>query len=181
MAQCGAHGLAPARFCNRAPANALLQNSVDGSVRDVFLCSGMGGNVRCRKGSPCSTRAKGSMYPWPARLRLRAAKPPEGSAPRTFSSAPRPPPCRIAMRRGVVAPYAADAACLRRSRLFSTLFYNRANDGALLWNRVWKYPRPRSISLMKSSAESREAGLCRDAPFPVSPQFICGVKLRLQA
>ena len=95
--------------------NALLQNYADGSVRDVFLCSGMGGNVRCRKGS---------MYPRPARLSLRAAKPPEGSAPRTFSSAPRPP------------PYAADAACLRRSRLFSTLFYNRANDGALLWNRV---------------------------------------------
>ena len=79
--------------------NALLQNYADGSVRDVFLCSGMGGNVRCRKGSPCSTRAKGSMYPRPARLRLRAAKPPEGSAPRTFSSAPRPPPCRIGRRR----------------------------------------------------------------------------------
>ena len=107
--------------------NALLQNYADGSVRDVFLCSGMGGNVRCRKGSPCSTRAKGSMYPRPARLRLRAAKPPEGSAPRTFSSAPRPPPCRIAMRRGVVAPYAADAACLRRSRLCSTRFHNRAS------------------------------------------------------
>ena len=61
--------------------NALLQNYADGSVRDVFLCSGMGGNVRCRKGN---------MYPRPARLRLRAAKPPEGSAPRTFSSAPRP-------------------------------------------------------------------------------------------
>ena len=79
--------------------NALLQNYADGSVRDVFLCSGMGGNVRCRKGSPCSTRAKGSMYPRPARLRLRAAKPHEGSAPRTLSSAPRPPPCRLGRRR----------------------------------------------------------------------------------
>ena len=142
MAQCGAHGLAPARFCNRAPANALLQNSVDGSVRDVFLCSGMGGNVRCRKGSPCSTRAKGSMYPWPARLRLRAAKPPEGSAPRTFSSAPRPPPCRIAMRRGVVAPYAANAACLRRPGIVSTLYYNRAFQEALLRIRGSKSGMP---------------------------------------
>ena len=122
--------------------DALLWNYVDGSVRDVFLCSGMGGNVRCRKGSPCSTRAKGSMYPWPARLRLRAAKPPEGSAPRTFSSAPRPPPCRIAMRRGVVAPYAADAACLRRSRLCSTLFCNRAPaNHALTPRRAEAYHR----------------------------------------
>ena len=106
--------------------NALLQNHADGSVRDVFLCSGMGGNARCRKGS---------MYPRPARLRLRAAKPSEGSVPRTFSSAPRPPPCRIAMRRGVVAPYAADAACLRRSRLFSTLFYYRAEGKEFLTRR----------------------------------------------
>ena len=70
--------------------NALLQNYADGSVRDVFLCSGMGGNEPCRKGS---------MYPRPARLRLRAAKPHEGSAPRNTASAPRPPPCRIGRRR----------------------------------------------------------------------------------
>lgn len=39
---------------------ALLQNYADGPVRDVFRCSGMGG-VRCRKDSPCGTRARGSM------------------------------------------------------------------------------------------------------------------------
>ena len=66
---------------------ALLYNYVDSSVRDVFLYSGMGDNIRCRKDSPCSTWAKGSMYPRPARLRLRAALPPKGPAPRTFYSA----------------------------------------------------------------------------------------------
>ena len=38
-------------------------------------------------------------------------------------------------QRGVVAPYAADAACLRRSRLFSTLFYYRAEGKEFLTRR----------------------------------------------
>ena len=52
---------------------ALLQNRVDGVVRGVRPCSGLSGNIRCHKVSPCSTRARGSMYPRPARLRLREA------------------------------------------------------------------------------------------------------------
>ena len=42
-------------------------------MRAVLFYSSMGGNMRCRKDSTCSTRAKGSMYPRLARLRLRAA------------------------------------------------------------------------------------------------------------
>ena len=35
---------------------ALLQNRVDGVVRGVRPCSGLSGNIRCHKVSPCSTR-----------------------------------------------------------------------------------------------------------------------------
>ena len=104
---------------------ALLQNRVDGVVRGVRLCSGLSGNIRCHKVSPCSTRARGSMYPRPARLRPCAAQPHKGSAPRNITSAPRPPPCRMTMRRGLVAPGSLRSR-LRRSRYFSTLFCNRA-------------------------------------------------------
>ena len=61
---------------------ALLQPHIDSTVRDVRFYSGPRGNMRCRKGSPCSTRAKGNMYSRLARLRLRAAAPPKDSAPR---------------------------------------------------------------------------------------------------
>ena len=44
------------------------------SMRDVYFCCGTGGNMRCRKGSPCSTRVKGSMYPRTARLRPRRSR-----------------------------------------------------------------------------------------------------------
>ena len=104
---------------------ALLQNRVDGVVRGVRPCSGLSGNIRCHKVSPCSTRARGSMYPRPARLRPCAAQPHKGSAPRNITSAPRPPPCRMTMRRGLVAPGSLRLR-LRRSRYFSTLFCNRA-------------------------------------------------------
>ncbi len=104
---------------------ALLQNRVDGVVRGVRPCSGLSGNIRCHKVSPCSTRARGSMYPRPARLRPCAAQPHKGSAPRNITSAPRPPPCRMTMRRGLVAPGSLRSR-LRRSRYFSTLFCNRA-------------------------------------------------------
>ena len=29
-------------------------------MRGVYFCFGTGGNMRCRKGNPCSTRAKGN-------------------------------------------------------------------------------------------------------------------------
>ena len=104
---------------------ALLQNRVDGVVRGVRPCSGLSGNIRCHKVSPCSTRARGSMYPRPARLRPCAAQPHKGAAPRNITSAPRPPPCRMTMRRGLVAPGSLRSR-LRRSRLCSTLFHDRA-------------------------------------------------------
>ena len=47
-----------------------------------WLCPGTGGNIHCRKDSPCSTRTRGNRYPRPARLCLRAAAPPEDPAPR---------------------------------------------------------------------------------------------------
>ena len=56
--------------CQPLLSPALLQSYVDGSVRDVLLCSGLCGNMRCRKGSPCSTRAKGIMRPRLASLHL---------------------------------------------------------------------------------------------------------------
>ena len=118
---------ASAQPCSREKNYVLLQNYVDGSVRDVFLCSGMGGNVRCRKGSPCSTRAKGSMYPRPARLRLRAAKPPEGSAPRTFSSAPRPP-LHAALAAGGASVASMERGAMARSG-FACRAWLRATNG----------------------------------------------------
>ena len=36
---------------------ALLQKSVDSVARDVYFYQGTGGNIDCRKVSPCSTRA----------------------------------------------------------------------------------------------------------------------------
>ena len=49
----------------------VLSNRVDGVARNVCLCYGMGGNIRCRKGSPCSTRAKGVLDLLP-QIRLKA-------------------------------------------------------------------------------------------------------------
>ena len=77
------------------------------------------------QGQPVFHTARGSMYPRPARLRPCAAQPHKGSAPRNITSAPRPPPCRMTMRRGLVAPGSLRSR-LRRSRYFSTLFCNRA-------------------------------------------------------
>ena len=86
--------------CQPLLSPALLQSYVDGSVRDVLLCSGMGGNERCRKDSPCSTRAEGSMYPRPARLRLRAALPTPAPACVLRGKRRSRTPCRMTMRGG---------------------------------------------------------------------------------
>ena len=68
---------------------ALSHNRVDSVARRVWFCSGTDGNEYCRKGSPCSTQAKGNKYPRPDRLRLREAA--LHSAPFREPFLPRPP------------------------------------------------------------------------------------------
>ena len=120
------------------------------------------------------------MYPRLARLRLRAAAPPKGSAPRNIASAPRPPGCRITMRRGVVAllsipvspedsangnaarpsarPQSSLRSRLRRSRLFSTQLYNRAFiDLLLLPCRVPDIIAPKPIRSMVQKTDPAQA------------------------
>ena len=100
------------------------RNGVDGAVHDVCLCSGMGGNMRCRKGSPCSTRARATMYPRPARLSLWAASPPKGSSSAKHccgSSPPRMPHDHA----GGTALHGAPRSRLRRARIVSTPCYYR--------------------------------------------------------
>ena len=58
------------KYLDAEKGKALSQNRIHSIVRSVWFCSGAGGNIHCRKPSPCSTRAKGNMYPWPDRLRL---------------------------------------------------------------------------------------------------------------
>ena len=166
-----------------------MQNRVDGVVRGVRLCSGLSGNIRCHKVSPCSTRAKGSMYPRPARLRLRAAKPPEGSAPRPlFSAASRsrsigiagtrsrlrsarktprshcvPPPCRMTMRRGLVAPGSLRSR-LRRSGSCSTLFYIKARPESILTRRGLCRTTPLNTALFRAGAFQLRSGPPQTVP-----------------
>ena len=48
--------------CRISPADAMFLalswNRVGSVVRGLWFCSGTGGNIHCRKDSPCSTRAK---------------------------------------------------------------------------------------------------------------------------
>ena len=129
-------------------------------MRGVRPCSGLSGNIRCHKVSPCSTRARGSMYPRPARLRPCAAQPHKGSAPRNITSAPRPPPCRMTMRRGLVAPGSLRSR-LRRSRCFSTLFCNRAVIFPPLKGGIRTPPRRRLRSRPTARLEIETLRFCR--------------------
>ena len=77
----------------RTPGKADISHEAPGlCCRTVLmaLCEACGSAPAASKGSPCSTRAKDSMYPRLARLILCAAKPHKGSAPRDIASAPRP-------------------------------------------------------------------------------------------
>ena len=62
------------KYLDAEKGKALSQNRIHSIVRSVWFCSGAGGNIHCRKGIPCSTRANGSMYPRPARSRLRRSR-----------------------------------------------------------------------------------------------------------
>ena len=99
---------------------------IDGVAGGYMICSAQMTIFIAARTARAPTRAKGSIYPHSARLSLRAASPPEGSAPRDIASAPHlcsrcpyaslcsatgtapagppfgrpPPPCRMAMRRG---------------------------------------------------------------------------------
>ena len=95
-------------------------------ARRTVLLRPRGGNACCRKGSMC---------PRPARLRLRPASLPEGSAPRDMASAPRPPSMPHDHAARVVAPGSLRSR-FRRSTLFSTRFCDRAFQISLSLRRL---------------------------------------------
>ena len=79
--------------CRISPADAIFWalswNRVGSVVRGLWFCSGTGGNIHCRKDSPCSTWAKASCVRGRlacAFVRLRRPK-----APLCETLLPRPP------------------------------------------------------------------------------------------
>ena len=68
----------------------LCHGTVLTALRGVHRFTSAQATIFIATKQPVSTRAKDSMYPRPARLRLCAAKPHKGSAPRDIASAPRP-------------------------------------------------------------------------------------------